>query len=30
MIKKKTNKKIGIKIENQTKLNQTLKDMIKK
>jgi hypothetical protein len=30
MIKKKeTNKKIGIKIENQTKLNQTLKDMIK-
>jgi ribosomal protein L13E len=28
--KKKTNQKNGIKIENQTKLNQTPKDMIKK
>ena len=27
--KKKINKKNGIKIENQTKLNQTPKDMIK-
>jgi hypothetical protein len=30
MIKKKSNKKIRAKIENQTKLNQTLRDIIKK